>query len=156
MLYAWQYDTLIGEITLAEEDGKITNLYFPKAEVPASVLMQETQTLKFAAIQLEEYFAGIRKIFELPLSPKGTAFQQEVWNALIQIPYGETTSYGKLANSIGRTGAARAVGLANNRNPIPIIIPCHRVIGADGKLVGYGGGLQIKEQLLMIEKQSSR
>ncbi len=156
MKYAWQYETPIGRITLAEENGKLTNLNFPKEEMPADALQEETQLLVLAAKQLAEYFSGSRKVFDVPLAPKGTGFQQSVWEALTKIPYGETVSYGKLANSIGRPGAARAVGLANNRNPIPLIIPCHRVIGADGKLVGYGGGLPIKEQLLEMEKQNSK
>ena len=156
MKYAWQYETPIGKITLVEEDRKITNLNFPKEEMPSDAKHEETQALMLAAKQLTEYFAGSRKVFDMPLGPKGTAFQQAVWEALLQIPYGETVSYGKLANSIGRPGAARAVGLANNRNPIPLIIPCHRVIGANGKLVGYGGGLPIKEQLLAMESENSK
>ncbi len=154
MKCVWQYDTPIGRITLAEEDGKITNLSFPKEEILTEAKLEETQTLKLAAMQLIEYFSGIRQVFDMPLAPLGTPFQQTVWKALLQIPYGETISYGKLANSIGRPGAARAVGLANNRNPIPLIIPCHRVIGANGKLVGYGGGLPIKEQLLELERKN--
>ncbi len=154
MKCVWQYDTPIGRITLAEEDGKITNLSFPKEEILTEAKLEETQTLKLAAMQLIEYFSGIRQVFDMPLAPLGTPFQQTVWEALLQIPYGETISYGKLANSIGRPGAARAVGLANNRNPIPLIIPCHRVIGANGKLVGYGGGLPIKEQLLELERKN--
>ena len=154
MKCVWQYDTPIGRITLAEEDGKITNLSFPKEEILTEAKLEETQSLKLAAMQLIEYFSGIRQVFDMPLAPLGTPFQQTVWEALLQIPYGETISYGKLANSIGRPGAARAVGLANNRNPIPLIIPCHRVIGANGKLVGYGGGLPIKEQLLELERKN--
>ena len=98
--------------------------------------------------QLEEYFAGRRREFDLPLHPIGTAFQQRVWAALLDIPYGETTSYGKTAAAIGAPTASRAVGLANGQNPIPIIVPCHRVIGANGSLTGYGGGLDAKRWLL--------
>jgi methylated-DNA-[protein]-cysteine S-methyltransferase len=101
--------------------------------------------------QLREYFAGVRRGFDLPLKPAGTAFQLAVWTALRQIPYGETISYAELARRIGNPKAVRAVGLANGANPISIIVPCHRVIGADGRLVGYGGGLNIKERLLALE-----
>lgn len=109
-----------------------------------------------AVAQLTEYFAGRRREFDLPLSPAGTAFQQKVWQALQQIPYGETRSYGQVAEAVGNPKASRAVGMANHQNPIPILIPCHRVIGADGKLVGYGGGLNIKETLLCLEQDSFR
>ena len=105
------------------------------------------------AAQLEQYFAGRRKTFELPLAPEGTAFQLKVWQALQEIPYGETRSYGQIARAVGNEKAARAVGMANNQNPISIIIPCHRVIGADGKLVGYGGGLERKACLLELERR---
>jgi methylated-DNA-[protein]-cysteine S-methyltransferase len=97
--------------------------------------------------------SGRRKDFNLPLEPKGTAFQKAAWDALLTIPYGETRSYGQMAAQVGNPKACRAIGLANNRNPIAIVIPCHRVIGADGKLVGYGGGLHIKVHLLALEKQ---
>lgn len=107
--------------------------------------------LKKAVKQLDEYFAGKRKKFDLPLSMKGTEFQQKVWEALRAIPYGETRSYGDIAKAIGKPKAARAVGMANNRNPVSIIVPCHRVIGANGSLVGYGGGLKAKEFLLKLE-----
>ena len=101
--------------------------------------------------QLEEYFTGARKTFDLPLAPGGTPFQQAVWQALTAIPWGETRSYGQIAREIGRPGAARAVGMANHRNPLPILIPCHRVIGAGGRLVGYAGGLELKQALLRLE-----
>jgi methylated-DNA-[protein]-cysteine S-methyltransferase len=100
---------------------------------------------------LTEYFEGRRRVFELPLAPAGTPFQLRVWNALLDIPYGETISYGELAAQIGDRSASRAVGLANGSNPLPIVIPCHRVIGSNGKLTGYGGGLPIKERLLTLE-----
>ena len=103
--------------------------------------------------QLDEYFSGRLTAFDLPLSPNGTAFQRDVWNALLKIPYGETTSYGQLARTIGRPAAVRAVGAANGQNPIPIIIPCHRVIGSDGRLVGFGGGLNVKRFLLGLEQR---
>lgn len=106
--------------------------------------------------QLNAYFAGKLESFDLPLAPEGTPFQQKVWKELCQIPYGETISYGELARRIGNASASRAVGLANGSNPIPIVIPCHRVIGSNGKLTGYGGGLDIKEKLLALEKRQRR
>jgi methylated-DNA-[protein]-cysteine S-methyltransferase len=106
--------------------------------------------------QLNRYFAGDLKNFTLPMAPEGTNFQRRVWQNLCDIPYGETISYGQLAQRIGNPNASRAVGLANGSNPIPIIIPCHRVIGSNGKLTGYGGGLPIKEKLLALERQQLR
>ena len=102
--------------------------------------------------QMREYFVGKRKAFELPLRPDGTDFQKKVWNALLEIPFGETRSYQDIANAVGSPKACRAVGMANHQNPIIIVIPCHRVIGKNGKLVGYGGGLSMKEKLLLLEK----
>lgn len=107
-----------------------------------------------AAAQLDEYFAGGRRAFTLPLSLHGTPFQRRVWAALCQIPYGETGSYGQVAAAVGSPKACRAVGMANNRNPVMIVVPCHRVIGADGSLVGYGGGLAVKRALLALEAQA--
>jgi methylated-DNA-[protein]-cysteine S-methyltransferase len=101
--------------------------------------------------QLAEYFAGRRRDFDLPLAPRGTAFQRAVWSELARVPYGRTISYGELADRVGRAGASRAVGGANNKNPLPIVVPCHRVIGADGSLTGYGGGLERKRALLALE-----
>ena len=152
MKHVWMYDTVLGQVAIAEESGRVTNLFFPEEYIPLELQRKETDALKKAADQLREYLQGKRTVFDVPLAPEGTAFQKQVWEALIKIPYGETSSYGKLAQDIGRPGAARAVGMANNRNPIPVIIPCHRVIGADGSLVGYGGGLPIKEKLLALEK----
>ncbi|WP_165176680.1 methylated-DNA--[protein]-cysteine S-methyltransferase [Desulfovibrio sp. ZJ369] len=122
-----------------------------KAAVPADALCQESPILRRARVQLEEYLAGRRKSFELPLAPRGTDFQRKVWEALTRIPYGETRSYKQIAEAVGCPRGCRAVGLANNRNPISIVIPCHRVIGADGRLVGYGGGLPLKKALLRLE-----
>ena len=107
--------------------------------------------LRRARRQLDEYFAGKRRRFDLPLSPRGTEFQREVWTALATIPYGQTLSYAQLAARVGRAGASRAVGAANGRNPLPIVLPCHRVIGADGSLTGFGGGLPAKQFLLKLE-----
>ena len=106
--------------------------------------------------QLEEYFRGERTRFDLPLQPKGTPFQLAVWRALTEIPYGETASYGDVARAVGRPKAFRAVGMANHCNPIPIIVPCHRVIGSDGRLTGYAGGLEIKRALLELEQKWKR
>lgn len=106
-----------------------------------------------AAAQLAEYFAGTRRRFELPLDPAGTAFQLRVWRALACVPYGSVVSYGELARRIGQPQACRAVGLANGANPLPIIVPCHRVIGADGSLTGFGGGLESKRSLLALERR---
>ena len=146
------YATPMGKMGIAEADGAITDLYFSDGSLPEGAVVQETELLKKAAAQLNEYFDGQRKGFELPLAAQGTAFQQAVWQALQSIPYGETRSYKEIAEQIGRPKACRAVGMANNRNPIAIIVPCHRVIGANGQLVGYAGGLSIKEYLLQLER----
>lgn len=142
--------TDLGPVGIAEENGAVTDLFFQGEAAPAAVA-GETPLLREAARQIEEYLAGERTRFELPLAPAGTPFQKRVWEALQAIPYGETRSYQAVAESIGQPKACRAVGLANNRNPISIVIPCHRVIGKDGSLVGYGGGLAIKERLLRME-----
>ena len=107
-----------------------------------------------ANLQLQEYFLGTRREFQLPILPAGTAFQQAVWNSLLEIPYGEVRTYGEIADRIGKPGAARAVGQAANRNPLWIVIPCHRVVGKNGALTGYAGGLQMKQFLLNIEKDT--
>ena len=114
--------------------------------------MGTSKVLKATAKQLDEYFAGKRRDFDLELAPRGTGFQEMVWRALVKIPFGETWSYGELAKTIGRPSASRAVGAANGKNPIAIIVPCHRVIGADGSLTGYGGGLPTKKWLLAHER----
>lgn len=115
---------------------------------------KETPFLQNVKKQLEEYFYGIRKIFDIKMAPTGTPFQQSVWQALQKIPYGQTASYQEIAKRINNPRASRAVGMANNKNPIAIIIPCHRVIGSNGKLVGYAGGLNLKQQLLELEKNN--
>lgn len=117
---------------------------------------QQSPILDRTAQQLEEYFAGGRPAFDLPLDPRGTEFQRRVWRRLQNIPYGETTTYGALARELGDPGASRAVGLANGSNPLPIVIPCHRVIGADGSLTGFGGGLPIKAALLELERAATQ
>lgn len=147
------YQTDIGKVGIAECKNAITNVYFQAETIPEDALLNETDILKEAGKQLYNYFLGRQKIFTLPLAPAGTEFMKNVWKSLLAIPYGETRSYKEIAQSIGNPKASRAVGLANNKNPIPIFIPCHRVIGANGKLVGFGGGLQMKAYLLELEKQ---
>lgn len=146
------YQTPLGKIVLTENGSAVTRLIFSEV-LPEGVNCTETPLLKKVVLELQEYFAGTRKRFDLPLSPQGTDFQQKVWKALQDIPYGAVVSYKDIALAIGNEKACRAVGGANNKNPIAIIIPCHRVIGADGSLVGYGGGLEIKRRLLALEKQ---
>lgn len=147
------YDTKIGRIGIEENGRAITKIYFTNKDNEEEIINgNETILLKEAIKQLNEYFDGKRSSFDLPMEPKGTEFQNKVWNALKEIPCGETRSYGEIARIIGNEKASRAVGMANNKNPIPIIVPCHRVIGANGKLVGYAGGLDIKEKLLDLEK----
>lgn len=150
--YYYYYDTKMGKVGIAESDNAITCLVFLDGENSLQGVEKETPLLERAASQLREYFAGTRRKFDLPLAPAGTEFQKKVWQALLDIPYGETRSYSQIALAVGNPKAGRAVGMANNRNPISIIIPCHRVIGKDGSLVGYGGGLNRKESLLLLEK----
>lgn len=142
--------TPIGNLVLAGDGAGLRRILFAADDVPVDWTLDHA-FLPAARQQLAEYFAGARRVFDLPLAPAGTAFQQRVWRALLEIPYGCTESYGGLARRVGNPAAARAVGLANNRNPLPIVIPCHRVIGADGSLTGYGGGLRVKEHLLALE-----
>ncbi len=142
----------VGPLTLTQEDQALTGLHF--GEHPQQGAEGPTPLLEKAARQLEEYFAGQRKEFSLPLAPKGTEFQLRVWQALLQIPYGETRSYGELAAMVGNPKACRAVGGANHRNPLSILIPCHRVVGTKGSLTGYAGGLNVKEFLLKLESEA--
>ena len=144
------FDTPYGLMGLAEENQAITALFLPGQGVPR-IMTNETPLLAEGKRQLLEYFAGERREFDLPLSPRGTPFREGVWKALLDIPYGKTGTYRELAAAIGNPKAVRAVGQANHFNPIPIIIPCHRVIGADGSLTGYGGGTELKRQLLELE-----
>jgi methylated-DNA-[protein]-cysteine S-methyltransferase len=153
-------DSAIGPLTVVAEDDAIVGLYMDlQRHRPEDDKLGEpdlggrslSEPLRTAADQIDAYFAGTLTRFSLPLAPRGSAFQQRVWAALQDIPYGETESYGELAQRIGAPGAARAVGLANGRNPIAIVIPCHRVIGSHGKLTGFGGGLDRKKQLLDLE-----
>jgi methylated-DNA-[protein]-cysteine S-methyltransferase len=150
------YKTDIGEIGIAERENEITNLYFNKESILEETTVQETNILKEASEQLESYLLGRCKKFELPLAPIGTEFMKSVWSALQTIPYGETRSYGEIAKCIGKPKAYRAVGLSNYKNPIPIFIPCHRVIGTNGALVGYLGGLDMKKRLIELEKLTKK
>lgn len=146
------YSYPLCKIGIAEEDGAICRVFFDKGKIPEGFINAETPLIKKAVAQFDEYFCGKRKTFNFPISQNGTNFQIKVWKALQNIPYGETRSYGQIAAMIGNPKACRAVGMANNRNPIVIIIPCHRVIGSDGGLTGYDGGLELKRQLLELEK----
>ena len=155
MIYGF-LETPVGRLLVARDTAGVRLIHFvgPAEAGPyvESDWQQRDDAFDDVATQLAEYFDGGRRVFELPLAPEGTPFQLRVWNALVEIPYGETISYGQLASRIGQRSASRAVGLANGSNPLPIVIPCHRVIGADGKLTGYGGGLAIKRQLLALER----
>ena len=146
-------DSPIGKIGIADDGSGISDLFFCVRDKRPDAIERSTALLKKAAAQMDEYFAGKRRTFDLPLSLSGTAFQLAVWNALLTIPYGETRSYKDIAERIGNPKAVRAVGMANNRNPVSIIVPCHRVIGSDGSLVGYGGGVQMKDFLLRLERR---
>lgn len=147
------YDTPVGKLGIKDNGASIIEIYFVQDdEIIPKESLTETPLIKEAKRQLTEYFQGKRKDFDLPLETKGTAFQKSVWEALRIIPYGETWSYKQVAEAVNSPKAYRAVGMANNKNPISIIIPCHRVIGANGKMVGYGGGLHIKEYLLNLER----
>lgn len=149
MIYQLAFSSPLGQITIQETEGKISAVSFHR---PANGLQKETPLLKEAARQLEEYFAGTRRTFNLPLHIQGTPFQQKVWQALLTIPYGETRSYKQIAQQAGCPQGCRAVGMANNKNKIGIVIPCHRVIGSNGALIGYAGGLDIKQALLELEQ----
>jgi len=152
--YTGYYPSPIGVFGITCNEHSVIRANFTDA-LPLSFTIQEKTPpiLAEALCQIAEYFEGVRQQFDLPLEFSGPPFYQKVWQELIHIPYGETCSYGALAARVGNTKASRAVGLANNRNPISIIIPCHRVIGANGKLVGYGGGLHRKEWLLQWERE---
>jgi methylated-DNA-[protein]-cysteine S-methyltransferase len=155
-------DSPIGPLTLVTQDGKLSGLYMEVARhgpeegtLGERIAALDDEVLSAAASQLAAYFAGELTSFELPLSMDGTGFQRTVWAGLRDIPYGETISYGELARRIGQPSASRAVGLANGRNPISIVVPCHRVVGSDGSLTGYGGGLPRKQFLLALEQRVS-
>ena len=144
------YETDLGIIGITYNNNAITEVFYSKSKINDH--LKETPLIRECFNQLKEYFQGTRREFTIPIEAEGSEFQKKVWKALLDIPYGQTRTYKEIAIAIGNEKACRAVGMANNRNPISIIIPCHRVIGANGKLVGYGGGLDIKEKLLNIEK----
>lgn len=149
MLYTCKYQFENISLYLVATETHLINIQFTQ---PQKALLQTTELLSMATIQLDEYFQGKRTPFSLPFKLTGTPFQLAVWKELQNIPYGQTTSYKEIAQKINKPKAYRAVGMANNKNPLPIIIPCHRVIGSNGKLIGYAGGLKLKNYLLELEK----
>ena len=157
-----QLDSPIGRLRLVATDRGLSRLLFDEqADADLRSAGDSTQTddhpvLAAATTQLEEYFAGQRQEFDVPLDLEGTEFQRAAWSALASVPYGETRSYRQQAEAIGRPKAVRAIGAANGRNPVPIVLPCHRIVGSDGSLTGYGGGLPIKEYLLNHEQTQAR
>lgn len=162
MKNAYYYETIIGRVFIADDGQGITDLRIVPEEsiygqdascaTNTSYIIRETGLISEAAGQLKEYLSGNRRHFDVKLNPAGTAFRKSVWEALKDIPYGEVRSYAQIAEAIGNPKACRAVGMANHNNPIICMIPCHRVIGADGSLTGYAGGLNVKKQLLMLEQ----
>jgi methylated-DNA-[protein]-cysteine S-methyltransferase len=153
----YPYQTVLGCFIIAASNEAVTAIRF--GDMPDFYRNSlggdkgQNKLTGMAAKQIEEYIAGKRKRFELPLLPEGTAFQKLVWRELVKIPYGETRSYRQIASQTGNAAASRAVGMANNKNPIPIIIPCHRVVGSNGSLTGYAGGLELKKHLLELEER---
>jgi methylated-DNA-[protein]-cysteine S-methyltransferase len=156
MMSYTQIESPVGPLLLVADEAGLRQILFVNGRHqarPEPSWKLDAAPLKTTVSQLRSYFAGELEEFDLTLAPEGTPFQREVWRRLCEIPFGETISYGELARRIGNPQASRAVGLANGSNPIPIVIPCHRVIGSNGKLTGYGGGLPIKEKLLGLEKK---
>lgn len=146
------YKTSLGLIRINYIEGYITGVSFIRGTEPINIVKGESSIISDKCIsQLEEYFLGKRKKFDIPIILRGTEFQKKVWSSLCNISYGETRSYKEIAEDIGNPKASRAIGMANNRNPIPIIVPCHRVIGTNGELIGYSGGIDIKNKLLELE-----
>lgn len=148
------YDTPIGRIGIVSDGHSLVNLFPERYPAGVDFVVEQTPLLRQAASQLDEYLCGERRQFDLPLAPAGTPFQREVWDALNRIPFGTTISYAQLAAAVGRPTACRAVGLANGKNPLPLFIPCHRVIGSDGTLTGYALGLELKKYLLDLERRA--
>jgi len=151
-IYSFKFCTL----GIAEKEGAISNVFFDKNKPPKGFEKSETPLIKKAAKQIDEYINGKRKTFDLPLTFHGTEFKVKVWETLLKIPYGETRSYGEIATMIKNPKAAQAVGRANHYNQLAIIVPCHRVIGHDGSLVGYAGGLELKQKLLELEHKNKK
>lgn len=144
-------NTPVGKLCIGEREGAITRVTWN--QIPADAAEEETELIRKCKQELDEFFRGERTTFDLPLAPEGTPFQKKVWEALREIPYGETRTYKDIAIAVGSPKGFRAVGMANNKNPIAILIPCHRVIGSDGKLVGYAAGMETKTFLLALEQQ---
>ena len=145
----------VGRLLLAGDGQRLSRIGFPRGKgvvTPRPQWRRDDDAFSLVEDQLQEYFAGTRREFDLPLDLRGTSFQLTVWRELARIPYGETTSYGEIARRIGQPAASQAVGAANGANPIPIVIPCHRVIGADGGMTGFGGGIETKKWLLALER----
>lgn len=153
MHHMYAYHTKFGKMMIVDDGEAITHLCIVEKVVKKDYIVEETSLIQEAAKEVNEYFDGERKSFEFPIAPQGTLFQQKVWQALQQIPYGETRNYKQIAEVIGQPKAARAVGMANNKNPILLAIPCHRVIGSNGQLIGFAGGLFMKETLLNLEQK---
>lgn len=149
MIHRFTYETVLGDVTLVEEDGALLAISLKSIQEGTEL---ETPIIQEAHRQITEYLKGERKVFDLSIRLRGTDFQQQVWTVLLDIPYGETRSYKQIAEAIGNPKGMRAVGMANNRNPLLIVVPCHRVIGANGSMVGYGEGVEMKEFLLRLEK----
>lgn len=149
MKNGFYYETPVGRLAIVEEEGFLVKCSF--FSLPEDAEKVETPLVKKTFNQLQEYFSGKRKTFELPIRFHGTDFQKQVWNELLKIPYGQTATYGEIAAQVKNKNYSRAVGMANNRNPIAIIVPCHRVVGSNSSLTGYAGGLDVKEKLLCIE-----
>ena len=154
MKYYHYYESPIGKLVIVHNDRGITNLYLAHLLQIEDGIQEETNLIKEAVKQLDEYFNGLRQSFDLPLAPAGTHFQQKVWQTLRNISCGKTYSYKQIAEQIGNSKASRAIGMANNKNPILLLIPCHRVIGANGKLIGFAAGLEMKKYLLTLEGTS--
>jgi methylated-DNA-[protein]-cysteine S-methyltransferase len=149
MTFSTQFSSTVGALTLEGDDRSLTRLGFGEASVPQG----DAASLAAAAIQLEQYFAGERTDFDLDVELGGTEFERRVWDEVRAIPYGQTASYAEIAARVGRPGAYRAVGRANARNPIAVVVPCHRVVGSDGSLTGYAGGIEMKRALLELERR---
>ena len=158
MTFCW-IESPIGRLLVAGDGTGLRLVGFPSgkgARTPEADWIEDAGRFADVRAQLDGYFKGSRRTFDLALAPDGTPFQRQVWNALRDIPYGETISYGELARRVGNPKAVRAVGAANGQNPLPIVVPCHRVVGADGRLVGFGGGLDVKRALLELEQRTTR
>lgn len=147
------YQTQMGRLGIVADESAVSAVLFEGLEPPIEMIVTETEIHSKTADELNEYFAGTRKEFTIPLAPAGTNFQRAVWRELQNIPYGQTRTYQQIAEAVGKPKACRAVGSANHNNPIPFLIPCHRVIGSSGSLTGYAGGINMKQQLLLLEQE---